>query len=278
MLPILLANCNYTYAVDKGLTMEFDFEGIQDTIIDQILFGKANILLQDWPYIVYRADASYSTKFSSLHAKIPQEPIPIKVQAQIIRDFPDLPDIYDAIDRLEIIVDFLLAVNEDKEKDLLQFMEKSIKMKTFSSATVLQFCKLKHVKALWSLLILDKSKRMHSSGKDAFDGLRDGLKIKIEDSSRKKFQQFLRKISKEKLNFLLQHIMDFILFFLNKEDMDEMQYSLKDAVIQYIQGNEYQDLPEDINDDLEEMSDDIIIKHVVDAWIIIFDDLQSREK
>lgn len=40
IVPVVLANCNYTYMQDENTKLEYDFENIQAVLVDRFLFGK----------------------------------------------------------------------------------------------------------------------------------------------------------------------------------------------------------------------------------------------
>ena len=43
LLPLILANCQYTFEMGKGTKIEYDFHGIQRQLMDRFLFSKSQI-------------------------------------------------------------------------------------------------------------------------------------------------------------------------------------------------------------------------------------------
>lgn len=43
LLPIVLANCNYSFEVGQGTKVEYDFRNIERQVIDRFLFSKSVI-------------------------------------------------------------------------------------------------------------------------------------------------------------------------------------------------------------------------------------------
>lgn len=43
ILPLILANCQYTFEMGKGTNVEYDFQGIERQLMDRFLFSKSRI-------------------------------------------------------------------------------------------------------------------------------------------------------------------------------------------------------------------------------------------
>ncbi|XP_052238406.1 E3 ubiquitin-protein ligase RNF213-like [Dreissena polymorpha] len=46
IMPILLANCQYSFEIGVGTTVEYDFAGMERQLIDRLLYSKSNIELR----------------------------------------------------------------------------------------------------------------------------------------------------------------------------------------------------------------------------------------
>lgn len=46
ILPIFLANCQYTFEVGKGLQTEYNYSAIENTLVDKFLYSKYVILVE----------------------------------------------------------------------------------------------------------------------------------------------------------------------------------------------------------------------------------------
>jgi len=43
ILPLVLANCQYTFELGKGTKIEYDFVGLERQLMDKFLFAKSHI-------------------------------------------------------------------------------------------------------------------------------------------------------------------------------------------------------------------------------------------
>jgi len=43
ILPLVLANCQYTFEMGKGTKIEYDFLGLERQLMDRFLFSKSRI-------------------------------------------------------------------------------------------------------------------------------------------------------------------------------------------------------------------------------------------
>lgn len=43
ILPLVLANCQYTFEMGKGTQIEYDFHGLERQLMDRLLFSKSMI-------------------------------------------------------------------------------------------------------------------------------------------------------------------------------------------------------------------------------------------
>ena len=44
LLPLILANCNYSYSVGQSVTMEYDFINLQKQIEERFIRGRARLI------------------------------------------------------------------------------------------------------------------------------------------------------------------------------------------------------------------------------------------
>ncbi|XP_062570766.1 E3 ubiquitin-protein ligase RNF213-like isoform X2 [Saccostrea cucullata] len=271
IFPIVLANCNYTYMQDESTKVEYDFENIQAVLQDRILFGKAVIDTSGgFTLMMYKADASVSSKFTSLALKVPQEALNRGVQSQITMEFSDLPDVYKTIGNIDTVVNFLLSMNYPPDLLLNSFMEETLQMKPLSSHKAAQCCKLCHVKSLWFLLTFEKTKRLHHSEKEAFDSINKSIQEEIPAESNNELDIYLSELSLEKLEIFLEQLLECILFTLNcgEGDIGSYQHRLSDSLMVHLESPEYLevDLKSFRLEDLEGLPADILAVHSVEVW------------
>ncbi|XP_062570768.1 E3 ubiquitin-protein ligase rnf213-alpha-like isoform X2 [Saccostrea cucullata] len=283
LLPIIISNCNYTYAKDERTTLDYDFDSIQSAIKNQILQGKPilNVSAWKWPWnTVYRADADM-TRFATLNARINQKPLDKMLQRQIITDFTDLPDIYEAIENIDTVVNFLLSVNCSGDDLLSEFMENILQMSSLLSQKASVSCRLHHVQSLWFLFMFEKTKRLTLSEKDGFESIHENIKEPLSEQMCKDLCWYLTDLSTEKLGVILEQLLECILFTLNQGQWNYGSYShsLSETLMVHLEDPIYSEV--DLKtlglNDVQRLPSTILSSHSVEVWKMISRIIQSRE-
>ncbi|XP_046558706.1 E3 ubiquitin-protein ligase RNF213-like [Haliotis rubra] len=214
LLPLVLANCNYSFELGKGTTIEYDFEGFEYQLKEVILQAKSRVEQKSHVIpidtMVYRADTTNSVVFKILRDRIDQESLSPAVKLQIVSELKSsLPDVCDSINNLDITTSFLKSLGGEPDKPLQTFMTDVLKMKqTITSQKARQFCRFKHIQSLWLLLSFEKSVILAQHGQDAFDDFDNELKEGLPDDARAELKQFCQNKNLEKLEYLLQQMFD----------------------------------------------------------------------
>ncbi|VDI18579.1 Hypothetical predicted protein, partial [Mytilus galloprovincialis] len=130
LLPMVLANCNYSFEVGQGTKVEYNFASLERQLMDRLLFTKSVILMKDIDTALYRSETTNAVVFSSLRDKIRQERISPAVLGQIQEELRTkrLPELCDSIDHLDIAISFLKSVGCDPENPLSDFMINILKL------------------------------------------------------------------------------------------------------------------------------------------------------
>ncbi|XP_061195824.1 E3 ubiquitin-protein ligase rnf213-alpha-like [Saccostrea echinata] len=283
LLPIIISNCNYTYAKDERTTLDYDFDSIQSAIKDQILQGKPILNVSEWKWpwnTVFRADADV-TRFATLSARINQKPLDSMLQRQIIADFADLPDIYEAIENIDTVVNFLLSVSCSGDDLLSEFMEDILQMSSLLSQKASVSCRLHHVQSLWFLFMFEKTKRLTSSEKDGFESIHENIKEPLTEQMCKDLSWYLTDLSTEKLGVILEQLLECILFTLNQGQWNYSSYlhSLSDTLMVHLEDPLYSEV--DLKtlglNDVQRLPSTILSSHSVEVWKMINCTIQSRK-
>lgn len=282
IFPVILANCSYTYMQEENTKLEYDFENIQAVLQDRFLFGKPLIdSSKEFPLMSYKADTSVSMKFNTLVIKIPQEALNKAVQSQIAEEFADLPELYVTIGNIDVVVNFLLSVHSSGEVLLNSFMVETLQMKPLPSSKASQCCKLSHVQSLWFLLFHEKTKRLHYSEKEAFDSMNSSIQESLPENCVLELDSYLNELSLEKLEILLEQLMECIIFSLNcgEGDIVSFQYSLNESLMVHLENGPYPDvdLKTFKREDVEKIPASILTVHAVEVWKKIHRTVRSRK-
>ncbi|XP_048239631.1 E3 ubiquitin-protein ligase rnf213-alpha-like [Haliotis rufescens] len=293
LLPLVLANCNYSFELGKGTTIEYDFEGFEYQLKEVILQAKSRVEKKSHiipiDTMVYRADTTNSVVFKTLRDRIDQESLSPAVKVQIVSELKSsLPDICDSINNLDITTSFLKSLGGDPDKSLQTFMTDVLKMKqTITSQKARQFCRFKHIQSLWLLLSFEKSVVLAQHAQDAFDDFDNELKEGLPDDARAHLKQFCQNKNLEKLEYLLQQMFDCLLLRVaqpvdpnDQEAIDLKRISLRDI----LQGDRdaplYCKEPDETltEEDILTFPADILGKHIPDTWLSVLRELTQRRK
>lgn len=53
LLPLVVANCNYSVSVKEGATQQYDFDGMSKNIIERFVRGRGKIVAQVlWNFVI----------------------------------------------------------------------------------------------------------------------------------------------------------------------------------------------------------------------------------
>ncbi|VDI23651.1 Hypothetical predicted protein [Mytilus galloprovincialis] len=130
LLPMVLANCSYSFEVGQGTKVEYNFNSLEKQLIDRLLFTKSVILVKEIATVIYRSENTNAVVFINLRDKIRQERVSPAVFDQIKKDvhIKKLPELCDSIDHLDIAISFLRSVAFDPESLLSDFMINILKL------------------------------------------------------------------------------------------------------------------------------------------------------
>ncbi|XP_067673877.1 E3 ubiquitin-protein ligase rnf213-alpha-like [Haliotis asinina] len=293
LLPLVLANCNYSFELGKGTTIEYDFEGFEYQLKEVILQAKSRVEQKSHVIpidtMVFRADTTNAIVFKTLRDKIPQVSLTPAVKLQICSGLKSsLPDICDSINNLDITTSFLKSLGGEPDKSLQTFMTEVLKMKqTITSQKARQFCRFKHIQSLWLLLSFEKSRVLAQNAQDAFDYLDTEFKRDLPEEARTELKRFCQKKSPDKMECLLQAMFDCLLLRVaqpvdpyDEDAVDMKSMSLRDI----LQGDRdaplYSKEPDDTLTDEDILTFPAVIlgKHIPDSWLSILRELEKRRK
>ncbi|XP_060570019.1 E3 ubiquitin-protein ligase RNF213-like [Ruditapes philippinarum] len=287
ILPLVLANCQYSFEMGKGTKIEYDFAALERQLMDRFLFSKSRIevgrvLMID--QMVYRTEFTDAEVFRKLSEKIPQENLSAAVKTQICGEIKTLPDICTSLDNLDITISFLKSTGGQPEKTLHEFMGNTLQMKTtIHSQKAQQACELRHAQSLWLLLSLQKSKKMIHNNQhtvSTFESVLKEFNEELPEEIMTEYRGYMKKLSIEKLNQLVEILHEYILLVVavrqNPEDedfIDTTNHKLGEWLPEYVDSmdNPLLDLAV-----LADFPKDILYKYSVHTWVCTY--VMLREK
>ncbi|KAL3881508.1 hypothetical protein ACJMK2_027940, partial [Sinanodonta woodiana] len=235
ILPLVLANCNYSFEVGKGTTIEYNFANLERQIVDRFLFGKCFIDIEI-ELMVYRAEYTNATVFRKLQEKIPQESLSIGVKHKISEEFRSLPDLCQALDNLDIAISFLKSIGGNPGNNIDKFMVETLKMKqSLYSSKAKQICQYQHAKSLWLLLSLEKTKQLALHKQVIFDGLPEQFHQQLSAELVQQVMAYLQPLALERLGLLLDLMFECIILVIslpqNPDDEDYVDAKEKNLFV-----------------------------------------------
>ncbi|XP_076109129.1 E3 ubiquitin-protein ligase rnf213-alpha-like [Mytilus galloprovincialis] len=284
LLPMVLANCNYSFEVGQGTKVEYNFTNLERQLMDRFLFTKSVVLLKELDTVVYRSETTNAVVFIQLRDRIKQEKISAPVLSQIKKDLNQkpFPELCDTMDKLDIAISFLKSVGSDPESPLSDFMVNILKIDdSLVSQKAQQFCKCKHIQSLWMTLALEKTKLLENNDKESFDNIASTFKQKLSEGQSDALYEILNNLPIEQLDYLSQMIFDCLLLTIDipqkdEESVDMSKVRLKEAIESYLYDPPYvnetptQDwLQRFVNALPKDEDSHLLCCHGVEIWVII---------
>ncbi|KAK3585575.1 hypothetical protein CHS0354_036762 [Potamilus streckersoni] len=280
ILPLVLANCNYSFEVGKGTAIEYNFANLERQIIDRFLFGKCFIDIKI-DLMVYRAEYTNATVFRKLQEKIAQESLSSGVKQKISEEFRSLPDLCQALDNLDIAISFLKSIGGKPDNNLDKFMVETLKMEqSLYSPKAKQICQYQHAQSLWLLLSLEKTKQLALHNQVIFDGLPEQFHQQLSDELTEQVKIFLQPLSLERLELLLDLMFECIVLVIsvpqNPDDedyVDAKEKKFKDYMLALMIEKELE-----LTFGLDAFPDDVLSKFCVATWTFTYQCLQEKKR
>ncbi|KAL4233165.1 hypothetical protein ACF0H5_007850 [Mactra antiquata] len=289
ILPLILANCQYSFEMGKGTKIEYDFIGLERHLMDRFLFSKSKIdvgkVLQI-DEMIYRTEFTNAAVFTKLNEKIPQKTLTPVVKSQITEEFKSFPDLCQTLDNIDIAISFLKSTGGTCNYNLHLFMVETLHMNEMCirNQKARQMSEFQHCRSLWLLLSFLKAKMMMFRGQHTetiFESVSREYHEEMPLELMTQFKDYMKNLSVEKLSLLVEVLHEFILLKIavreNHEDEDHTDstvYKLKDYLYAYAEEMETTDLDLIV---LEEFPGDILYKHSIYTWISAYQILYKKQ-
>ncbi|XP_078382607.1 E3 ubiquitin-protein ligase rnf213-alpha-like isoform X3 [Oculina patagonica] len=264
LLPVMLANCSYSLEVGKETQLQYNWETLEKQIIDRFIRGRPQVDFEVDNFM-FREDAR-DFAFDSLRSKIPQEPIPGHIRAQILSELKDLRNVRDLLSTLDMAIGFLSTAGGDPEMKINDYFKTVLLLtdgKTnLKSKKAQQFCSLHHILDLWSTLAVARAKLLIKNEQDPFEEVPDIFKTEMPRQIMTHFSAALKKVD---IELFLSKVVEVISLWLAQEEEQTGEMGLGEYLLRYSD-----DYP-----DAEEIPEEVCVKHVIYAWQLA---LEVRER
>ncbi|XP_062507501.1 E3 ubiquitin-protein ligase rnf213-alpha-like isoform X2 [Corticium candelabrum] len=258
LMPLIFAHCDYTLAVGEGTKITYNLLALERQIADRFIVGKPHIDMEVCS-VSYRKDVYNMALFARLTQRVTQEDLDASAERQIVAEMRDLRDIYSVLALLDIVIGFLASSGGEEDMTLDHYVHETLRMPRASSLIsnkARQVCQLKHVRALWRLLNVEKSKRLTLADREPFEGVSPKYRHRLGKSARESLKIALKKI---RIDVFLTELVDVVILELEKwqETSNIEEYELA-AALEELHGSTM--------GGLNEISGDVKLKHIVHCW------------
>ncbi|XP_020567705.1 E3 ubiquitin-protein ligase rnf213-beta isoform X2 [Oryzias latipes] len=193
LLPLVLANCNYSLEKGGEMGSSYDLLHIQTQLRRRFLAGKP-LIQADTSRYLNRHLQDFSLVLSEVRGKICQKALKGSVSSTMTAALRSYTDVCDALFVLEIGLRFLGKTGGSPQAQLLSYLNDSLHMRTQISSTVaksLGESRLEHSIFTWQLLTCWKSDLMLKRKQEPFPKLPPEFQQKLSQDDRKELKDFL---------------------------------------------------------------------------------------
>ncbi|XP_005805466.2 E3 ubiquitin-protein ligase rnf213-beta [Xiphophorus maculatus] len=263
LLPLILANCNYTLQKGGQTGSSYDLRVIQTQLARRFLAGKP-LIQADTSRYLNRSLQDFSVVLAEVREKIHQEALKGSVSSATTTVLRSYTDVCDAVFVIEIGLRFLGKGGGDPEGQLLSYLTDSLKMGPQISNTVakgLVESKVKHSIFTWQLLNSWKSELMLSRKQDPFQKLPSEFQQKLSEEERRRMKAFFTVTDVETFALELHEILLLKTSGAVPEERYQPQWDIRCTLESHL---EQKNLPP--LQGLEELPEDILLGKGADVW------------
>ncbi|VDI81602.1 Hypothetical predicted protein [Mytilus galloprovincialis] len=230
LLPMILANCNYSFEVGHGTKIDYNFVNLERQLMDRFLFSKSVIIgLNEIDVFTYRAENTNGAVLDALSKRIVQEKIPHVLQGQIELELRKIPfsDLCESLDILDVAISFLKSVGTEKPQTLLyNFMTKVLKMeKSFPSQKAQQSIMCCHAMSWWMKLALERATSLMKYNQEPFEGIADNFTKPLTEKQKSFLEKTFSALPLDAISSLVELMFEFIVLKIDIQiDLEDDSY------------------------------------------------------
>ncbi|KAI6647050.1 E3 ubiquitin-protein ligase [Oopsacas minuta] len=240
--PLLLSHAHYSLALGQGSQVTYDFEGVEQQLMEQFIQNKP-LILAEHSRFEYIREAYNLEVFEQVRHKVQQTEVRVIVWKAIQEDLDSLEAVSDVLLILDVVIRFLSSAGGDPEQKLSSYLTDvySILMILMELANV-ELC-LKHVISFRTHLSIEKARKLSLQGQIPFSSLKNEFQEVVSEEERKLIQESCKHFPVDKI---MAYLHEYIIFFLQDRDSEEKAYGLRECVEIYANENDWE-LPEGFN-------------------------------
>ncbi|XP_067056125.1 E3 ubiquitin-protein ligase rnf213-alpha-like isoform X2 [Acropora muricata] len=261
LLPLILAQCNYSLEVGKGTLVQYNWDALERQLIDRFIRGRPLIEFKDERFAFSR-DIQLDSVFAAVKLKIRQYPLNSTVSRQIITEIRSLTDICDVLSSLDIAIGFLSSTGGKSDMLLEEYLREVLRMdeqNCLRSLKAQQCCQLRHVVSFWRLLSLERARILIARGQDPFESISDTFKHVIPSTEMMKLSVAMKRID---LDSFVGEVLELIWLNLRMEpSTGGKEMSLGDFIQWHLDNKGHDPIH-----GLDQLPGNVKLKHVIAAW------------
>ncbi|KAM4682179.1 E3 ubiquitin-protein ligase rnf213-alpha-like isoform 3-T3 [Amazona ochrocephala] len=261
LITATLVNSQYVIHEDGTKTTHFDFQTLQQQMIQRFISGKPIIRAQTAPS--FELDRMKTLKYTKTKVRehVPQESINVNMLKWVMEEARSVNAISQTLDTLKLAAEFLAVTGGNPERQLSDYVKNELKMD--ASAEQLRDIlgvansQLKHILSLWQTLSAKRSVLLVQMNQNPFCLVSEQYH---EELSEEKKAALTTALSAVNLDLFLIELHEMIIVHLDSFDP---QWGLKET---------FQEFLGDRQDDASvvnltgRLSLDLLLKNVVSVW------------
>ncbi|XP_032847063.2 E3 ubiquitin-protein ligase rnf213-alpha-like [Tyto alba] len=261
LITAMLANCLYVVEEDGTNTTSFDFQRLQQQVIQHFISGKPVIKIQTAPSFAPNSMKTLQYTKTKVREQLKQESLTVNQRKQIMEEARSVNAISQTLATLKVAAEFLAVTGGDPERQLSEYVKNELKMdasvEQFRDMPVVPITQLKHILSLWQILSAKRSVLLLQMNQNPFCLVSEQYQ---EELSPEKEKVLTTALSTVNLDLFLIELHEMITVPLDSFDP---QWGLQETFRSFL---------EDRQDDASianltgNLTPDLLLKDVVSVW------------
>ncbi|XP_074672203.1 E3 ubiquitin-protein ligase rnf213-alpha-like isoform X1 [Strix aluco] len=261
LITAMLANSQYMVEEDGTKTTHFDFQTLQQQVIQRFISGKPVIKAQTAPCFALNRMKTLQYTKTKVREQLQQESLSVNRLKRIMEEARSVSAISQTLATLEVAAEFLAVTGGDPERQLSEYVKHDLKMdasvEQFRDMPVVPHTQLKHILSLWQTLSAKRSVLLMQMNQNPFFLVSEQYH---EELSAEKEKALTTALATVNLDLFLIELHEMIIVPLDSFDP---QWGLQETFRSFL---------EDRQDDASianltsTLSPDLLLKDVVSVW------------
>ncbi|XP_074938739.1 E3 ubiquitin-protein ligase rnf213-alpha-like isoform X2 [Phalacrocorax aristotelis] len=261
LITVTLANSQYVIEEDGTETTHFDFQTLQQQVIQRFISGKPIIKAQTAPSFALNSMKTPQHTKAKVREQLQQESLSLNQLKRIMEEARSVNAISQTLATLKVAAEFLAVTGGDPERQLSEYVKNELKMDAsvaqFRDMPVVPNTQLKHILSLWQTLSAKRSVLLLQMNQNPFCLVSEQYHKELSAEEEKALTTALSRVN---LDLFLIELHEMITVPLDSFDP---QWGLKETFRSFL---------EDRQDDASianltgTLSPDLLLKEVVSIW------------